>query len=337
MLAMDTSQYTVLDHYYIETSNGCLGVVVGNWHSQYFIIGYIKYCPSSAALQPWKRGPYYYNRVVKTYSAEQVHASTSWRVIVPFFGSAVPCIPVSLVKRVYCPLDRSLELYSQVKDSLEGVALELVNAVSLSSGVVPGLTGSLLPGIHNPELSDVDLVVYGARESVEVVESIEANRELFRPFTEERLKDWALRVAQSTGLSTREVLKYYRNWRRGLFRGREYSVIYSDGIYREVLTMPAYESVGIVKMLARISGGLEALNYPSMSRIESYRLVEFRGRIPYEIGYLMSYEAVYIPGLYEGGSFEVDGLVQCSMLEESCRVTLGAVEYRGSLRWLDAT
>ncbi|MEM1618018.1 MAG: hypothetical protein QXE77_00440 [Desulfurococcaceae archaeon] len=322
-----------LDHFYLELDDQSLAVVVGNWHFQCCILGYVKYVPTRAQ-STWRRSFINYERLLKVYNPEEVYKQANWTIYVPFFDTKVPYIPVSRVLRVYDPTRRALELHYKASDQLEEKAICMLSLIEEGTGVLPGVTGSLLPGIHNVHVSDIDIVVYGSRNSREVIEFVDNNRDVFKPLNETRLKAWSKNIAYSTGLSENEVLKYYRNWRRGYFADREYSIIYNDGTYKDVFLMPSYITRGIVRAVLEVHGDLRALNYPSIGMVTSYRIVESRCKVDYDISYLMSYEALYVPGLHEGGVFEVSGLLQCSAVEETCRILVGSHEYRGFMKWL---
>jgi predicted nucleotidyltransferase len=324
----------ILDHYYFELTDGSIGVVTGNMHFQSGLIGYVKYKPTSH-LTPWSRNGVFYERLVKNYTAKEVYEHTEWRIYTPFFDVSVPFIPLSTVKRVYCPITRAKELYSRVRDSLEKLALDFIDSVSTNTSVIVGVSGSLLPGIHNAELSDIDTVVYGVREALRVLEFIDSNKDSFKPFSDSRLRAWSVNLAKTTGLTPREVVKYYRNWRRGVFLGREYSVIYNDGVYREITLLPSFKSLGVINLEVELCGGVEALNYPSTGRVLRYRFAGTPSMsIPYDVTSIVSYEALYTTGLYEGGVFEVNGLLQCSDVLGECRVLLGVLEHQGFMRYL---
>jgi len=282
-----------------RTKNNCLAVVVGNHHSQFFIVGYIKYC-STTHEKIWRRGGDNYERLVKTYTPRVVREYTEWKTYIPFYDSEVPVIPADTISKIYDPVMRTLELHSRIQDTLEEIALEFTHEVESNTSVLPGITGSLLPGIHNPSISDLDFIVYGAKNSLDVIEFISENRDVFQEFKSERLAKWSRDVAIITGLSPREVVKFYRNWRRGVFRGKEYSVIYNNGVRGEIFTLPAYKTLGRVKLVVEIRGGLEALNYPSLSEVLSYKLLEAGIINPFDIGEILSFEASIFPGYLRG-------------------------------------
>lgn len=324
----------LLDHYYLKLSNGSLGVVTGNWHTNHCVIGYIKYSATNKQTL-WSEKTIFYERLVKRYNPSQVREHTNWKTYIPYFDQNIPCIPLEKVVHVYNPLKRAIELLSRVRDELELAVLELLLDIIENTGILPGLTGSLLPGIHNIKYSDIDLVVYGIKTSTEVREYVEANADLYTPFNNTKLRYWAENVSLNTNTTPKEVLRFYRNWRRGTFKGHDYSIIYNDGVYREVLLFPPFKTYGVIKIIADVHGGVDALNYPTKAKVFNYRVIETSTSIPYEIEELFSYEALYTTGFYEGGVFEIQGLLQCSDLIETCRVLLGVYECRGYAKYYE--
>jgi predicted nucleotidyltransferase len=325
----------VLDHYYVELVDGSLGVVVGNNHANSFLVGYVKYRPTSKHTLWRSRGGVFYERVVKTYTPASVWESTTWRLYIPHYDYVSPVIPLSLVNKIRNPTDRSIEVISRVHDELEMIAQRFIHIVLESTDVIPGITGSLLPKIHNPSTSDLDFVIYGLRESIEVVEFISENKDVFKPFNGGRKSEWSNRVVEVTGLSRRDVERFYRNWRRGLFGGKEYSVIYSDALCEDIMLKPAYKTLGVARIVAEVEGGVRGLNYPSTSKVITYKVVSSTATPRYDIAEVVSFEALYIPGLFEGGLFEIEGLLQCSDVVESCRLLIGARESRTYMKYYE--
>jgi len=64
----------------------------------------------------------------------------------------------------------------------------------------------------------------------------------------------------------------------------------------EIFTLPAYKTLGRVKLVVEIRGGLEALNYPSLSEVLSYKLLEAGIINPFDIGEILMFEALYDSG-----------------------------------------
>lgn len=117
---------------------------------------------------------------------------------------------------------------------------------------------------------------------------------------------------------------------------REYSVIYNNGRYEDISLKPPFKTLGVIHVEVELSGDVDGLNYPSIGRVLSYRVSSSLGlNMPYDIKEVMSFEALYIPGIYEGGRFIVEGLLQCSDQLGVCRVLIGGREYPGKLRYIE--
>ncbi len=322
----------ILDHYYLRLRNNCYAVVVGNRHYSSLVIGYVKYCPTSKKTI-WHDRFQYYDRLVKQYAPSIVYSSTPLRIHAPFYGSNVPCIPASSIVKVLDPVKRLQEIISSPRDLLEThVARFSENLLAYANMV--GVTGSILAGIHNPMISDVDLAIYGWRNAAKLIEAFTEGGVDAEPFTSERLKEWCGRNSRATGLPEKIVCRYYRVWRRGVFEGREYSIIYIDDRYYAMDNSPRWRSIGPVVIEAQLSGGLEGLNYPSWTRIDEYKILT--GITPKsDIVGVLSFEALYVPVLYEGGKTRINGLLQINPDTEEYRVIVGVVEHRGSIALRD--
>ncbi|WP_245526401.1 hypothetical protein [Desulfurococcus mucosus] len=318
----------ILDHYYLRLANNCFFVVVGNRHLGYGFIGYIKYCPLQEGSSIWASRGIPLERLVKWYDAREIHEYTPWKTYIPYYDAELPYVPMWLVTEFYNPVDRLLEIIRSPRDGLEQEVIEVSTCLgSLIGGLDDvGVTGSLLPGIHNPLFSDIDLVVYGWRKGLDVVEAISENRDVFKPFTGSRLLEWSKRISERTGLTRRQVELLYRNWRRGVFNGREYSVTYSGNIHGSLSVLQGFRTIGVTEITAELSGGVDALDYPSKSRIERYRVIG-GSNTPFDIVYVESFESLYTPLLYEGGKAFIRGLLQCS--QGLCKILVGGVEEKG--------
>ncbi len=322
----------ILDHYYLRLRNNCYAVVVGNRHYSSLVIGYVKYCPTSKKTI-WYDGLQYYERLVKQYAPSIIYSSTPWRIHAPFYGSNVPCIPASSIVKVLDPEKRLQEIISSPRDLLETLAARFSEKLLAYTNML-GVTGSILAGIHNHMISDIDLAVYGWRDAVKLIEAFTEGGVDAEPFTSGRLKEWCRRNSRATGLPEKIVCRYYRVWRRGVFEGREYSIIYIDDRYYAMDNSPRWKSIGPVVIEAQLSGGLEGLNYPSWTRIDEYKVLT--GITPKsDIVGVLSFEALYIPVLYEGGKTRINGLLQVNPDTGEYRVIVGVVEHRGSIALMD--
>ncbi len=324
----------VLDHYYLELRNGCYSVVVGNIHYNTMIIGYNKYCPTTRETI-WCSKWTCYERLVPIYNPRVVYQSTPQKTYTPYYGAEVPIIPLSMIRKVFDPVERLAGIIADPENRLEETIAGLAEELMITGkyeGI--GVTGSTLAGIHNPSVSDIDLVINSWRTGLGIIEAVEEKGLNLEGFSGGRLMEWCRRNAESTGISIYEACKYYRLWRRGLYRGKEYSIIYNDGIYRPMETSEKWITKAPVIIEAYIEGGMEALNYPSIGRASNYKIIKARGKLRGDIEYVISLEALYIPLFYEGGRAIINGLLQYSPETGIYRVMIGVREHRGVVRWI---
>ncbi|WP_052833789.1 hypothetical protein [Staphylothermus marinus] len=321
-------QSVTLDHFYVFLKNYCYAVVVGNMHSNSYLIGYVKYCLGKNSI--WRNNLGYYDRIVNYYSPRKVYDATPWKTYIPCYDSYIPVIPRSSIMKIFNPINRLNEIISSPRDKLEELTANLSSILYLSiNRNALGVTGSLLIRIHNPVFSDIDMIVYGWKESLNIIEFINENKDLFPGFTGERLKKWIYSNAESSGLPLSKVEKLYRRWRRGSFMGRDYSIIYNNGVYKHLDTCKAWRTMGHIKVKACLAGGLDALNYPSKSNIDKYYVLKNTKKLRGDIEYVLSFDALYIGKLFDGGWVIISGLLQHDQLEDKYRILVGGREYKG--------
>lgn len=314
-----------LDHYYLYLKNNCYAVVVGNSHSNSFIMGYVKYCSTNRETI-WCSKHYCYERFVKYYNQREIYNYTPWKLLIPCYGSKVPIIPVSIVERIHDPRLKTRELLEKPCDELEEKALDILIELGSNTRLDSiGLTGTLLVGIHSVKYSDIDLVVYGSKESIDVIEYINENPLVFQNISGDRFKEWCIRVARVSGTDPGVVAKLYRKWRRGLFREREYSVIYNDNVFKYIDNSEIWISIGVSEGFLEIESSTSALNYPTHGSIVKYRHVNgLKPRNDPE--YILSFEAIYTPLFYEGGECFARGILQYNPLRDTYRLLIGVHE-----------
>lgn len=315
----------VLDHYYLYLKNNCYAVVVGNTHSNNFIVGYVKYCVSNRETI-WCSKHYCYDRYVKYYDRSEIYNYTPWRILSPCYGSEIPIIPLSTVSEIHDPRLRTREILTRTRDELEKTALNLLLDLGSNTDLNNiGLTGTLLVGIHNVKYSDIDIVVYGLRESIDTIEFINENPSVFKNPGNDWLREWCIRVSKATGVDPFTVSKLYRRWRRGLYQNREYSVIYNDNVYKHIDNCEKWLSIGVSEGLVELEGSTSALNYPSTGVISRFK--HTGGLKPgSDPEYILSFEALYTPLFYEGGRGYVRAILQYNPLKDTNRLLVGVHE-----------
>ena len=304
---------SVLDHYYIGDYNNVLYVVVGNNHPPGYIIAYPKYVPSQDRTI-WCKNSLCFERVVKYYGLDEIYGVSKEEIYYPLYGASVPCIRRALVREIYDPVKRALEIMFRPHDVLEEEATETISMLRRIANIPSnciGLTGSLLIGIHNVDKSDIDLVIYTPNCSWRVVEALEEDQGFFRVFNKEQLIKWAKPLVKRAGLDIEYIIALYRNWRRGVLpSNRLYSITYSVG-YKEEYNNENWITTGAARIKAFIEPSLYSLNYPSHAIITEYIVLKkIYGDIKGVLRNITCFENLYLPALTRPGWRIIEGIIQ---------------------------
>jgi len=311
-----------LDHDLIIDRDNRIFVVVGNTHPKGLIIAYLKYV-SSRKPTLWRGRGTYYERVLREYSVEEVlrvsSESGAW-FHDPTLGVSIPVVKVSDVLEWLKPEERLGELRKHVKDFVELVSVEVSDFVSSVTGLSVGnmgVAGSVLAGIHGPH-SDVDLVIYGCRESLEFVQtSLEMSK-----LPAERVASKILENSRILGIGPETYAKIIPPYKFACFKGVPITFTFVDRRtyrYGDLVLRPLKP----VNLIAEVAGGdCKSLFYPSRTQV--VRVLE--GPAVKEI---ISYEAEYNYLLYRGGVLRISGMLEESVPDNEYYVVVGGRESKG--------
>jgi predicted nucleotidyltransferase len=174
------------DRDFLLTVDGLLFCVVGYLHPPDRLTAYVKYAPLTSSPSPsgrggtgvrvWRRGEVTYDRVLARYSLDSVRDTLRFlQENYPHYIHHCPVrdmvfsmVPLDRVAEYYVPEVRLAEIMAAPRDPLEEEAAALAAQLAQATGIpvtALGVTGSLLPGIHNPAFSDIDLTVYGSADA----------------------------------------------------------------------------------------------------------------------------------------------------------------------------
>jgi predicted nucleotidyltransferase len=306
-------------------------VVVGNLHPPNKLVAYLKYIPTYEKTL-WCYGGTYYRRVLKTYGVKSLHKYLSdYQELTfdPVFNALVPTVGLSSIATYYYPELRLKEMFSRVNDVLELITVEFVDTIRDYTSINYdhlGVTGSLLTKIHNVDVSDIDLVVYGCREALEFMGCI-GNYVRVKPTTEELIKQ-----SQIYGVPTDVLVRINTYFKRFLFRGREVNVIFVDDSQQRYGSEAYLSTYPVELVVDVVSGDCRALQYPGMAVVEKVVDV-LGGRLGSDVvgslRYVVSYEGIFSYPLYLGGRLRVRGLLQRVVPTNEYRVLVGGIEEPG--------
>jgi predicted nucleotidyltransferase len=212
-------------------------------------------------------------------------------------------VPQEKISCYYSPEARLAEILTCPRDSLEEevakFASHLIETTRITSGDL-GVTGSVLLGIHDPHLSDIDLVVYGLENALRIREVLSygqtnqmdqasgGGRDYsrlqeagVRPEGEKRKRSWCLEKVRNFGLSLQEA-RYFasRRWNHGFYGGRYFSIrpVKNDAEIKENYGDHSYRNVGRATIQATISSTQQSLFLPARYEVEDVKVLELEMR-----------------------------------------------------------
>ncbi len=340
------------DRDFIETLDGLFFTVVGNMHPPGKVISYLKYVPDPSSKDtPWRRGEAAYRRVLPCYGAERVRIVArdilekkhpEYLVDDPVLGIRTIEVPVGDVKVHYKPEKRLEEIVREPKDKLEQLVAELVECICKRAGVSIeqiGVTGSILLGIHNVHVSDIDLTVYGLRASMLIKKALEnllaSEEEGFERLKGDLLKKYAYETTRAYALSIDEAYRLYSEvWGRAVYKGRFFSVhpVLTEEEVPERYGDRVYRSVCMVKAECTVDDARYAMFMPAVYRVSNVRILE--GSVSQvDVREVASYESVYADIASEGEKILVYGKLEevtdRVRGEKYHRIVVGSFEARG--------
>lgn len=293
------------DRDFIETLEGFFFCVVGYLHPPDKYIAYLKYSPAEQGL--WKREGQAYHRQLAYYHAHQVgqtldylkenyphyvHHSQVWDM-------DFSMVPHDSVKTYFHPERRLAQILTSPADSLEEETVKIVAQIRRLAGIPLndlGITGSILLGIHNPEFSDIDLMVFG-RQNVNRLRQILSAMALpgLSPMDAAYANEWCRGVVKNFGLEYRQAhWLVTRRWNFVYFGESRHVVSIhptrTDDEIREIYGDHSYKDVGVAHLRARIADARDALYLPALYAIEQ---VEILDGPQVEVAQICSYEGLF--------------------------------------------
>jgi len=328
------------DRDFIETEEGMFFCVAGYLHPPDKYTAYLKYSP--APVGKWKGGEVRYHRELEYYHVSLVadtivHLERNYPHYVhycPVRNIKFSMIPREYVKNYYLPERRLGEILRTPRDPLEEEVCAFVSEIIACTGIRPedfGITGSILLGIHNPEFSDIDLLVYGLENAWKVRAALKERRSArIRPVTGKVLEEWCASVANRFPLSYEEA-RYLaeRRWNYGFFGERYFSIhpTRKDDEIRENYGDRYYLERGAARIRATVSDASESLFMPALYRIEGVEVIEGEAAAQ-QVREVVSFEGLYRDVVDSGAQIEARGKLE-SVNEQTYRLVIGSTALKG--------
>jgi hypothetical protein len=297
------------DRDFIRTKEGFFFCVVGPYHPADRVFAYVKYVPSEKGK--WRDKRTGYKRVMRAYTIPDLlqtfhlleNKNSQYMFHSEFYGITMTAVPKSYILQHYKPEEKLAEILGNLKkDTLQTKLADFVGFLSARSGLASnnfGVTGSILLDIHNPKFSDMDVTVYGLKNSLKVKETLtRAYLEpdsLVKRFEGAVLDDWCRKKGARFPLSFDDARRIYaRKWNIGVFEDVMFSV-HPTHLERELTEKygdRTFRSEGQMKLRALVADDSESLFLPCVYKVRDVRLIEGKLRDT-DILEVVSYESLY--------------------------------------------
>jgi len=313
------------DRDYLRTPEGFFFCVLGSVHPDDRVISYLKYIPDPSGR--WGSENRRMRRILPNYTMRDLMRTfkflrenhPEYLFYSPVMGIEMSAVPTSRIQMHYRPEEKLLRLARAERlDELQRKTVELAHLISDMSKVPIGsfgVTGSILIDIHR-EFSDIDLVVYGRRNSISVREALKQayeNSDLpIRRFNRKESHEWCLSKAEMYPLTYREAAEILRRrWNRGVYKGTLFSIhpVRLENEVKEKYGDRIFKPKGLIKIEATVSDDSEAEFLPSTYRVEDVKVMV--GPKIKDIFEVTTYE-----GLYGGLAEKDERILAYGKLEE---------------------
>ncbi len=335
------------DRDFLQTTESFFFCVVGPLHPPDRVISYLKYVPSDSGS--WGRGEKKFSRIFQKYTIPNLletfrfleNNHPHYLFHSPVDKITLTAVPHKNIKKQFMPEKNLAQLRSASKlDSLQDKLLRFTKFLEETSGVPAecfGVTGSILIDIHQPTFSDLDVTVYGLKNSWALRNTIfESTTSEMRTkrLAGKLLDEWCSKKSKHYPLTPAEALKIYeRKWNLGFFEHTWFS-IHPAKVEDEVAEeygQKTYYPCGQVTIRAVVRDNIDSLFLPAIYKLEEVEILE--GPRLGKIAEAVSYESLYDSLAENGESIEVRGKVE-RVLErgtnrETYRVLVGSPEGKG--------
>ena len=259
----------------------------------------------------------------------------------PVDNITITAVPHESIKEHFKPEEKLAQLRrtSQL-DLLQEKLVRFTRFLEETSSVPAGsfgVTGSLLLDIHQPTFSDLDIIVYGVKDSWVLKKALTENRgseSHMKRLEGEALEDWCIKKAEHYPLTAKEALKLYeRKWNLGFFEDRWVSIhpVKLESEVTEEYGKKTYFPCGQVTIQAVVGDNIESLFLPATYQIEDVNFLD--GTQSMNVTEIVSYEGLY-DSLAENGEIiqakgKLERVTEKGTRRERYRVLVGSPEGKG--------
>ncbi len=296
------------DRDFLRTKEGFFFCVVGPNHPPNRVISYLKYAPSKVGK--WGKGMWRFRRVLKDYTIpslletfrllEKEHPQ--YLFYSPFYNVLMTAVPSEFIAKHYKPEEKLTQIIEAKRsDMLQKKLKKFVSLLAEKSGVPLshfGVTGSILVSIHRLEVSDLDIAVYGHKNSLAVkrmlIDSYGVKSSKIAQFQGSTLAAWCRNKTRGHPLTYDEALQIYRRkWNIGVFEETKFSVhpVKLEEEITEEYADKVYEGVGNAVVGAVVHQNVDSIYLPAVYQVREAKVI--KGPTASDIEEVVSYEGLY--------------------------------------------
>jgi len=335
-----------LDRDFIQTDEGFFFCVVGGVHPPERVISYIKYVPSDSGI--WGTNQERFSRLLQKYTIPNLLQTfdfikqnyPQYIFYSPADNITITAVPHQNIKKHFKPEQKLAQLIETKQlDLLQQKLIRFTKMLTKISNIEEklfGITGSLLLDIHQPKFSDIDLTVYGVKNSWELKEALTQNRSKI-PITSlegQALEEWCLKKSKDYPLTPADAANIYsRKWNLGRFENTWVSIhpIKLEKEIKEEYGQKTYLPVGQVKIRATVSDNTNSLFLPAVYHVKDVETLNGVEQGP--ITEVVSYETLYDGLAQNGERIQVRGKLEKVVEKQNSsnryRVLVGSAEGKG--------
>jgi predicted nucleotidyltransferase len=335
------------DRDFLQTSEGFFFCVVGPLHPADRVISYIKYVPSESGI--WGTKEQKFSRILQKYTIPNLlqtfnYLETNYPHYLfhsPVDNITITAVPHNKIKKHFRPEQKLAQLrQAQNRDSLQEKLVRFTRFLAETAGLSEnsfGVTGSLLLDIHQPTFSDIDMIVYGKKDSWALKKALTEKRgsDAMKRLEGESLREWCVKKSKEYPLTTKEALRLYeRKWNLGFFEGRWVSIhpVKVETEVTEIYGEKTYTPCGQVTIEAIVSDNVDSLFLPATYHIEEVKFLDSRHSM--NVTEVVTYEGLYACAAENGEKIRVKGKLEYIKEKRSSReryrVLVGSPEGKGT-------
>lgn len=341
---------TFNDRDFLQTKENLFFCVIGPHHPPDKTIAYLKYISAKKGL--WKKGNKKFQRVMRTYTIPNlIETFNLLKTKYPHYlfhsthyNITLTAVPHQYITKHFKPPKKLEKLRNTKKlDPLQQKLLNLCELLTEKSGVPQtslGVTGSILLDIHNPKFSDIDITVYGLKNSLALKKALTETHPKNSPlkrFKTTEVQSWLRKKIREHPLTLQDAMKIYkRKWNIGTFQNTRFSIhpIKPQNEVREKYGDKTYYPLGQITIRAVVKENRDYLFLPAVYRVHKVNILNGPSSNTLNIKEIVSYESLYDSLAEIGESIIAKGklerVVENRTGIEYHRVLVGSPEGKGN-------